>query len=225
MMTLNQINNNPMFAPLGHEDEFKRRLFLENFRRCMTVRQFQKTAGLEIKKKVEATPTSLIMGNVIKKYDDDFCHERFNISRFFKEIPYDDIYLPSYMKWHDKTNSEFKRLSKLYKTKGSNYSKVIKYKETRFMTAYTFYNKVIKSKKDDYYYHIKDKLLRIGFWNYYNNIVYIYLKVYKKVVGLVGDEPIGLLMFMIKNYDLETKKVEESMAYINFRNEKIDILL
>ena len=82
-MTINQINNNPAFAPIGHEEEFKRRIFLDNFRRCMTIRQFQKTAGLEIKKKVEATPTALAMREVIDYYWEE--HLKIILKRITKD--------------------------------------------------------------------------------------------------------------------------------------------
>lgn len=59
--TITQINSNPIYAPIGYEEEFKRRIFLDNFNRCMTIRTFQKTAGIEIKKKVNLTPTAKII--------------------------------------------------------------------------------------------------------------------------------------------------------------------
>lgn len=66
-LSLKAINNNPIFAPIGYEAEFKRRIFLDNFQRCMTVRTFQKTACLEIKKKLSETPTAKIMKKYIKE--------------------------------------------------------------------------------------------------------------------------------------------------------------
>lgn len=60
-LTIEAINSNTIFSPLGHEEEFKRRIFLENFERCMTIREFQKTAGKIIKKKVNQTNTAKII--------------------------------------------------------------------------------------------------------------------------------------------------------------------
>ena len=51
-LDINAINSNPIFAPLGEEANFKRRIFLNNFSRCMTIRPFQKTAGILIKKAI-----------------------------------------------------------------------------------------------------------------------------------------------------------------------------
>ena len=66
-LTIEAINNNTLFAPIGYEEDFKRRIFLDNFNRCMTIREFQKTAGIEIKKKVNITPTAQIVKDQIEK--------------------------------------------------------------------------------------------------------------------------------------------------------------
>jgi hypothetical protein len=71
MLSIQSINSNPIFAPLGHEEEFKQRIFLENFQRCMTIREFQKTAGLEIKKKLTETPSA----KAFKEGTDIYCKD------------------------------------------------------------------------------------------------------------------------------------------------------
>jgi len=92
-LELNAINSNPIFAPLGEEATFKRRIFLENFQRCMTIRTFQKTAGIEIKKIITGIhPTAKLMKPIINKWEkqkvEDFT--RFN----------DEITFLQYMKWY-----------------------------------------------------------------------------------------------------------------------------
>ena len=67
--TLKQINENPIYAPIGCEEEFKRRIFLDNFQRCMNIREFQKTAGIIIKKKITGIhPLAKIIQKPIREY-------------------------------------------------------------------------------------------------------------------------------------------------------------
>lgn len=71
--TLKQINENPIYAPLGHEEAFKRRIFLDNFERCMNIREFQKTAGIIIKKKITGIhPAAKCMAAPIKEWKENF---------------------------------------------------------------------------------------------------------------------------------------------------------
>ena len=57
-LTIEQLNNNAIYAPIGYEKEFKRRLFLDNFNRCMNIREFQKTAGCVIRQKLNTHPVA-----------------------------------------------------------------------------------------------------------------------------------------------------------------------
>ena len=60
-LSLETINNLPECAPLGHETKFNRRLFKDNFNRCCTIREFQKTVLTIVRAKVLPTPTSRII--------------------------------------------------------------------------------------------------------------------------------------------------------------------
>ena len=63
-MTLDEINNNVAFAPIGHEEAFKKRINIyELFAKCMTIRTFQKTAGAVVRKKLNTHPTAKIMND------------------------------------------------------------------------------------------------------------------------------------------------------------------
>ena len=70
-LTIEQINSNPIYAPIDYKEEFKRRLFLDNFQRCMTIRTFQKTAGKVIREKLNTHPIAKIM----KPHIDDWQEE------------------------------------------------------------------------------------------------------------------------------------------------------
>ena len=242
MMTINQINNNPVFAPIGHEEEFKRRLFLDNFRRCMTIRQFQKTAGLEIKKKVEATPSALAMREAIDYYWNE--HKKYNCgineyqsykkrmgdftlpytSYLLLQLPLDMVsmrgrVLENYYK-HD-----WPRHAKLYTTKNSNYETIIKCREDLFKEAHIYYEHMIKRN-----YNINDKIYRIGYWNYYNIIAFIFIKYYKKWTKSWGrnNSHRVFLAYLVECYDIETKKINWNEKYghiMNLPETKINIVL
>tara|TARA_R100001460_G_scaffold96253_1_gene138644 strand:+ start:161 stop:850 length:690 start_codon:yes stop_codon:yes gene_type:complete len=229
-MTIDQINNNPICAPIGHEEEFKRRIFLDNFRRCMTIREFQKTAGLEIKKKVEATPTARAMKEVIDSYEDyanKYFERRramrdFPIPRFlFKYIDFDMVseggrFLDNYHK------DDFLRQAKLYCTKNSNYQTIIKSREDLFKEAYSYYNNAIIMN-----YCGNDKIYRIGYWNYWNIITFVFIKHYKKFTRYYGrDSEWVFLRGLVDCYDLETKEIKWNNLYgFPLPETKINIVL
>jgi len=92
MLSLQTINSNSIYAPIGHEQEFNRRIFLDNFYRCMTIREFQKTAGYEIKKKVCETPIAKIMKE--KNFNIDRirkCNLTKDINDLWKTTQYDRV--------------------------------------------------------------------------------------------------------------------------------------
>lgn len=231
MMTINQINNNPVFAPIGHEEEFKRRLFLDNFRRCMTIRQFQKTAGLEIKKKVEATPSALAMRPVIDKYTNHskYYHRNgirdFPIPRFlFRYIPM-DMRSPQGRVLENYYKNDYPRHGKLFTTKNSNYETIIKCREDLFKEAYSYYEHTIIRN-----YNINDKIYRIGYWNYFNIIAFVFIKYYKKWTKSWGrnNSHRVFLAYLVECYDIETKKIKWNEKYghiMNLPDTKINIVL
>ena len=67
-LTIEQLNNNAIYAPIGYEKEFKRRLFLDNFNRCMNIREFQKTAGCVIRQKLNTHPVAKLMKVEIERF-------------------------------------------------------------------------------------------------------------------------------------------------------------
>ena len=240
-MTIDQINNNPVFAPIGHEEEFKRRIFLDNFRRCMTIREFQKTAGLEIKKKVEATPTALAMREVMdynwnehKKYNCGINeYQSYNKRMEDFTLPYPTHlfrYLPMDMRsssgriFENYFKKDYQRHAKLYTTKKSNYETIIKSREDLFKQAHRYYEYKIKLN-----YSIDDKIYRIGYWNFWNIITYVFIKYYKKWAQRWGNHSEWVFLGnLVECYNLETKKIDWNEKYghiINIPHTKIDIYL
>ena len=229
-MTIDQINNNPIFAPIGNEEEFKRRLFLENFQRCMTIREFQKTAGVEIKKKVIATKPALAMKEMLDYYNHK--HRTFLESQRDYKLPTVRTltrFLPYEMIHHGSHRAvlehkvESLRMSKLYCTKSSNYETIIKSREQLYLEADRYYQNQIKTKLCG----VNDKIYRIGFWNYFNFIVPVFIKHYKKFAKFCGrDSEWVFLGSLIKCYDLETKTIKWNNDYgFNLPETKIDIVL
>jgi len=230
MMTIDQINNNPIFAPIGNEEEFKRRLFLDNFQRCMTIREFQKTAGVEIKKKVLATKPALAMKEMLDWYHNK--HRNFLDGVRDYQLPtvlHLTRLLPYWMIHHGSHRAvlehkvESLRMSKLYCTKSSNYETIVKSKEQLYLTADRYYQYKIKTMLCGY----DDKIYRIGFWNYFNIIVFVFIKHYKKFAKFYGSHSERVFLgALIKCYDLETKTIKWNNDYgFNLPETKIDIVL
>jgi hypothetical protein len=153
-LELNAINSNPIFAPLGEEATYKRRIFLENFKRCMTIRTFQKTAGIEIKKAVTGIhPTAKIMKPLIKKWEEQ------NLLSF---RGYNITFL-QYMKWYVRS---FWNERKIKERIINQYQETLTSKSGRWVnTRIERFNDVL-----DLHYmfdkRVKSKMYKLGFYNF-----------------------------------------------------------
>ena len=180
MLTIKSINSNPIFAPLGHEEDFKRRLFLDNFNKCMTIRQFEKTAGLEIKKKLTETPTAKAMKELINDIG-EYWPETTTIISCLPTLQSMIRFTPISRKLHMNINifnqgfRDYEILAQLYTTKSSNYQKIVNSKFRKYQFAHRFYDNIIHQYTWNHD-HLKDKLLRIGFWNFFMKIVKRFIK-------------------------------------------------
>jgi len=79
--TLAQINSNPLYAPLGEEALFKRRITLENFKKCLTIREFQKTAGREF---IKSPSVKAIKPFIEKYHKKQFQFELYSNYKFYE---------------------------------------------------------------------------------------------------------------------------------------------
>jgi hypothetical protein len=169
----NQINRLPECAPLGYEEQYLRRLFLDNFFRCCRVREFQKSVLWILKSKLHAPHNDIMKERLDKQYK---IYMRYNLN-----CPYDraDFFdhrfqrrppcfssLPYYL--DDSTRHDPYLLS-LCKTKGG---KVIKCRLDRVIYWVSFYTHVIYNylyNTKDYATDLKpyaDKILRIGYYRF-----------------------------------------------------------
>ena len=197
MLSIQSINSNPIFAPLGHEEEFNQRIFLENFQRCMTIREFQKTAGLEIKKKLTETPSAKAFKEGTKKYPNIKEHGAVTILRRFIDDRQLKMLAPLY---HYKTGRLIRK--RMYEVKHI----------LRFYQHIMFYESKHYNEFEDNGYQDKEKLYkisrqlrRIGWnrfwahiyehgmgWEYHGNAIlnfdHWYLKVanYKQIPKFLG---------------------------------------
>ena len=150
-LTLNQINSNPLYAPLGEEATFKRRIFLDNVSRCMTIREFQKTAGIEIKKKLTETPSAKALRLTIESFHKNY--------KYFSLNNFGNFY---FTVSQNKEENILKTCAKYYTTKKG---KVVKTRKERVKEL--VYNWVNHNR---FYYRNgnrnedNDALFRVGFY-------------------------------------------------------------
>jgi len=157
-MTLNQINSNPLCAPIGEETLFKKRIFFDNLSKCMTIRQFQKTAGIEIKKAITGIhPTAKIMNqfiNIVK--DRYFLEDTDNFSReAFIKLNINTDYAERTL--------NLKYIKKLYTFKNGKTIKCRLERVKMLIHWWDYENNLYykNSKKDKY-----EAYLRLGFYKY-----------------------------------------------------------
>ena len=155
-LELNAINSNPIFAPLGEEATYKRRIFLENFKRCMTIRTFQKTAGIIIKKAVTGIhPTAKLMKPIIKKW------EKHNVEEF-TTFGNDTTFL-QYMKWYV---GGFWSERKLRATMFKQYKETLTSKSGRWVNARIERFTDVLDLHYMFNHRDKSKMYKLGFYNF-----------------------------------------------------------
>jgi hypothetical protein len=156
-LTLDAINSNALFAPIGHEEEFKRRIFLDNFQRAMTIREFQKTAGLEIKKKIYKTKTATLitdeLDRIERSCESPWRYRHYQLTRITKGFGRDHSKHLSHYKYKHHATLQ----NELIHTKNGKY---VMARESRFYQYYNnlsmIYSKLPHRRK------IGDFLIRIG---------------------------------------------------------------
>ncbi len=165
MLSIQSINSNPIFAPLGHEEEFKQRIFLENFQKCMTIREFQKTAGLEIKKKLTETPSAKAFKEGTKKFTDIKKHGAFIVlSRFIDDRQLNLLH----DLWHYKTGRPINK--RMYEVKHAlkYYQHIMYYERKHYSEIHHLGNGYLDK---DTIYKVSRQLRRIG-WNRFWSHIY-----------------------------------------------------
>ena len=213
--TLKQINENPIYAPIGCEEEFKRRIFLDNVQRALTIRTFQKTAGVVIRKKLNTHPTAKIISKTffkgldLRSYYNLFAggHLRRHMTPVAKKI----------CQWYDDETCDFKKSlyiqpyikrSWLSTKKG----KVIKTRVKRFVEVANNYFRVDLTHNyhyvnDRFFYERDNAYLRMGFMKF--------MDIYKNYI-LTGSQECGNEYFM--NGYFGYANIEHNLVWLREHN-------
>lgn len=172
----NQINRLPECAPLGYEEQYLRRLFLDNFFRCCRVREFQKIVLWIIKSKLHAPHNDIMKERLDKQYNIYLRYQHYHVNRhysidewFDRRFQRNPPVFKSLSYYLDDSTRHDPYLLSLCKTKGG---KVIKCRLDRVIYWHGFYQMLIHSylyNTNNYATDLKpyaDKLLRIGYYRF-----------------------------------------------------------
>jgi len=160
----NQINRLPECAPLGYEEQYLRRLFLDNFFRCCRVREFQKIVKWVLIDKLHAPTSTLIFNH--------FEEKALARPALFQRITERLTYLPSLRKYR-KNQKYFITNLNVYNKKNEIVSRRIKRAEEwhqfYYLTIYNYLQIFHEDRPNNSLQKMKpyaEKLLTVGYYRF-----------------------------------------------------------